>query len=199
MLLAEVYDEQTVEPLIKALKDRDRDVRIRAASALGYFKDPRVVEPLIHALKDKDQDVRDNAAMALSVIKDPRAIEPLVEALERNDLTEYAQHIIWYINKWGDPGFIEPLLELLDHEDIEVRKSIRWSLEDFPLLDVRVADKFVEQLSREKSCEVISYINDSLEKITGQEYPGKLEKAAEWWQQWWKQNREEFIKKWSAH
>jgi hypothetical protein len=33
----------------------------------------------------------------------------------------------------------------------------------------------------------------------GEPYPGEKEKAAEWWQQWWKQNREDFLKKWPTN
>ncbi len=56
-----------VEPLIKALKDKDdTDTRRRdAVIALGKIGDKRVVEPLIKALGDEDWDVRHDAAEAL--------------------------------------------------------------------------------------------------------------------------------------
>lgn len=77
--------EKDVEGLIKALKDKDWDVRFRGALALEEMGEP-VVESLIQALKeDKDEDVRGRAAAALGFIKDARAVEPLTKALEDKD------------------------------------------------------------------------------------------------------------------
>ena len=50
-------DEPAVEPLIKALKDKDSGVRISAADALGEIGDARAVEALIVALKDENLEV----------------------------------------------------------------------------------------------------------------------------------------------
>jgi hypothetical protein len=187
-------DERAVEPLIKTLKDRDKYVQIGAARALGEIKDLRVVKPLIHALKDKDIDVRDYAAIALGVIKNPRAIEPMVEALEKDDLTDHARICIWHLNSWVDPRFIDPLLKTLDDEDEEGRKTIIMVLGGFK--DIKIVDTLIERLNTEKSSEVILQITYALIRITGQNYHPELEKKdAVWWQQWWKQHREEFIKK----
>jgi len=74
--------KSAVEPLLKALKDKNRYIRGYAAWALGRIKDKRAVEPLIKALKDRSECVRRNAAYALGEIKDKRAVEPLIEALK---------------------------------------------------------------------------------------------------------------------
>ena len=57
-----------VEGLIEALKDKNSDVRWRAAFALGEIKDARAVEPLIEALKDEDKYFQSVAADALGRI-----------------------------------------------------------------------------------------------------------------------------------
>jgi HEAT repeat protein len=54
-----------LEPLIAALRDGDRDVRIYAAGALGQIGDTRAVKPLISALQDQGMLVRVAAADAL--------------------------------------------------------------------------------------------------------------------------------------
>lgn len=56
---------EAVDPLMQALKDENRDVRRRAAWALGMIGDIRAVDPLTQALKDKDSLVRQTAKKAL--------------------------------------------------------------------------------------------------------------------------------------
>ena len=53
--------KKDIEGLIKALKDKDSDVREEAAEALGEIGDDRAVEPLTKALKDEDSSVRSKA------------------------------------------------------------------------------------------------------------------------------------------
>lgn len=76
---------KNVKGLIKALKDKDEDVRRDSAEALGKIRDKRAVEPLIEALKDKDEGVRKDSAEALGKIGDPSAVEPLIGALKDVD------------------------------------------------------------------------------------------------------------------
>jgi len=114
--IEKLWEEENVESLIKAVKDKDKDVRADAAEALGKIEDPRAVEPLIQALKDKDEDVRTDAAEALGKIGDPRAVEPLLQAL--NDKDEYVRiHAAEALGKIGDPRAVEPLLQALNDKD----------------------------------------------------------------------------------
>mgnify|MGYP001578381448 CR=1 FL=1 len=75
-----------VEPLILVLKDRDTDVRVNAAGALGKIKDPRAIKPLIEALKDLNMDSNSllKIVSALSETGKP-AVEPLIEVLKDKD------------------------------------------------------------------------------------------------------------------
>ncbi|HDL15004.1 MAG TPA: HEAT repeat domain-containing protein [Euryarchaeota archaeon] len=57
--------EEAVKPLIALLKDEDKDVRWKAAYALGKIGNKRAVEPLIALLNDKDEDVRNTATDGL--------------------------------------------------------------------------------------------------------------------------------------
>ena len=57
-----------MEPLVAALKDKDKYVRKAAAEALGQIGDTRAVEPLIDALKDSDFDVFRNVTVAIAAL-----------------------------------------------------------------------------------------------------------------------------------
>lgn len=74
-----------IEPLIKALKADDWEVRKSAAWALGKIGDERAVEPLIEVLGDKDVDVRYIAAWALTEIGEP-AVNSLIDVLKKMKL-----------------------------------------------------------------------------------------------------------------
>ena len=69
--LGEIGDARAVEPLIKALGDREWLAQKAAAQALGKFCDARTVELLIKALEDPDVHVQKAAAVALDRI-DPK-------------------------------------------------------------------------------------------------------------------------------
>jgi HEAT repeat protein len=69
-----------VEPLVAALKHRDKVVRRAAADALGKIADPRAAKALVAALGDPDQHFRRSAAEALIKISGG-AFRPLAAAL----------------------------------------------------------------------------------------------------------------------
>ena len=50
---------KNIKGLIKALKDKDENVRYYAAKALGWIGDSRAVEPLIEILRDEEKWVRE--------------------------------------------------------------------------------------------------------------------------------------------
>jgi HEAT repeat protein len=69
-----------VDPLLDALKRRDRHVRIGAAESLGKIRDPRSAKPLVAILGDPDPRVRQAARDALMLMMF-LAEKPLVAAL----------------------------------------------------------------------------------------------------------------------
>ncbi len=75
-------DPRTVNALMEALKDTDKDVRETAMNALVQMRDPRMFDPLVAALKDASADVREHAAFGLGQLRDVRAVEPLAGALK---------------------------------------------------------------------------------------------------------------------
>jgi HEAT repeat protein len=73
----------SVEPLIAALEEKDKEVREAAAEALGEIGDARAIKPLIARLDEKE--VRQTVVDALVKIGIP-AVEPLFATLREKDL-----------------------------------------------------------------------------------------------------------------
>ncbi len=67
-LLGSIRDPRAVEPLIGALNDESRHLRLSAITALKQIRDPRAVEPLIELLKEQDYDIYNAAALSLKSI-----------------------------------------------------------------------------------------------------------------------------------
>ncbi|MDE3219232.1 MAG: HEAT repeat domain-containing protein [Nitrospirota bacterium] len=74
--------EPAVPRLIKALKDKDENVRKQSVLALGRIKHVEAIDPLIDMLADSDWFTRLTAAAALEAIGDERgrdAIKPMMK------------------------------------------------------------------------------------------------------------------------
>ncbi len=177
-----LHDPRVVEPLIAALKDTDRDVRLSAAVALGKIKDPRAVEPLIVALEDSDVNVRCSAIDALGELRDTRAVEPLIPALKDIELA-LSERAAIALGDIGDPRAVEPLLAALKDwtKEPDLRGSSAKALGDIkdpravePLIvalgdkDKFVNEKAAEALGRIGSPAVKPLINKL--KYTNSEY-----------------------------
>ena len=85
--LAESKHEDSVEPLLFALKDGLAEIRSAAALALGQFQDSRSVEPLTKLLRDPVPLVRATAAQTLGQLQAASAISELVGLLRDLDAT----------------------------------------------------------------------------------------------------------------
>ena len=77
-----IKNRDALQVIIGALKNRDMNIRWKAAKYLGIFQDRNAVEPLIEALKDEEFIVRNNAVWSLGELGDKRAIKPLTLVLE---------------------------------------------------------------------------------------------------------------------
>ena len=141
-----------VEPLIKALKGKNTDIRYWAAEALGKIGDRRAVEPLIEVLRDKEVSIQRHAALALGEIGDKRAIEPLIGALRDVD---------WYVRKYA----AEPLMvKVLKKSYIYLRKTAVEALVKIglPAVEPLIAALKGEDLHvRWRAAEALGKIGDS--------------------------------------
>lgn len=117
-----------VEGLIEALNyDKDHNLRISAAWALGELGDPSAIDPLVEALDDRKR-VKDVAAKALGEIGESQAIDPLVQLLE-DENWEVRGTAAKSLGKIGDPRAIEPLIKTLEDPNEIVRWNTTQALE----------------------------------------------------------------------
>ena len=112
--------DRAVEPMIAALNDENKNVRIFAAIALGEIKDSRAVEPLITALRDENVEVREKTVSALGKIKHPRVLEFLIVAL-RDENSKVRVKAVEVLGEMKDPRVVEPLIAALNDESEKVR------------------------------------------------------------------------------
>jgi len=113
-------EEPTFEELLEQLKDKDSEIRKKAAIELGDSRKIEAVEPLIESLDDEDAYVRIKVVKALGKIGDVRALYPLIkEARKRKD---YEKNLI--IETWGEfnnKKAVKPLVDLLKDKSGEMR------------------------------------------------------------------------------
>lgn len=112
--------------LIQDLRSEDRDLRSKAAVALGELKDSRAVGPLISALKS-DTWIKREAAESLGKLKDPRALNTLVFALKDEDWN-VRKNAAWALGEIRETDAIEPLIAALSDVNPYVRSQAAASL-----------------------------------------------------------------------
>jgi hypothetical protein len=132
------YGEDAVDPLTALLMDEDSDVRVHAATALGWVGGEDAVMPLMVALQDSNQYVRRYAARAMCWVVNESAIEGLIDALKDEDsyVRQYAARALGWS---GDKRAIRPLIDLLSiEENNDVREYVLTALEDLGERNVQV-------------------------------------------------------------
>jgi HEAT repeat protein len=87
-ILGQSRDPRVIDPLLQALKDRDRDVSREAALALGNSGHHQALTPLLAALETGFRDVRATAALALGRLGDLSATDDLEIALQEDEAAE---------------------------------------------------------------------------------------------------------------
>jgi len=119
--------EPAVNPLLRALREGDGNLRWGAAIALGKIRDPRAVEPLIWALADKYENVRAESASALGAIGKP-ALGSLVRFLKFSEGPERLE-VVSALGELRDTDAIQPLIQMLESADEDERKAIADALD----------------------------------------------------------------------
>lgn len=114
--LGEMGDDRCVEPLVRALRDGDWQVREAAIDALGQVGSP-AVELLIKQLRD--WDIRKAVIRALGRIKDERVLEPLVNQLRSDEFGLDATDALVML---GEPA-VDRLVAALKDKDESIRKQ----------------------------------------------------------------------------
>jgi HEAT repeat protein len=127
--LSELGDVRAFQHLVAALKDSDREVRQRAAAALGK-QGTQALDPLKVALKSDDCKIAHGAAEGLANLCIPQCVEPLINALSHND---------WFVRcgvaealgKLRDSRAVEPLVAAMGFEK-PTEEVLRDAFKDHP-------------------------------------------------------------------
>lgn len=123
------FGEIAVDPLIALLMDEDADVRVHAATGLGWVGGSDALQSLLVALKDPDVQVRRHAARAICWVVDSSAVAGLITALDDED--NYVRCYAARALGWSkDQRAVGPLKALVDHDNAEVRDYARTALDD---------------------------------------------------------------------
>lgn len=113
-------DSQAVEPLIWALGDENKEVRLSAIAALAMLSPDLTIEPLVKALYNFNWPKRHWAAKVLGEIEDIRIVEPLIEAMDDKNPEVRTQAAI-ALNKQREIITVEVLLKALRNPAISVQ------------------------------------------------------------------------------
>lgn len=128
-----------IPALIEAMKDKDRNVQLRATTALGEMG-AIAIPALLEALEDEDASVRGHAALALGVcsvkdvgildmgvVTDPKVVPALIEALKDKDWNVRWSAVV-ALGWLKDKGAVPALEEALYDRDPYVRAQASVSL-----------------------------------------------------------------------
>lgn len=132
-----------VEPLIRALDDNNSNVRWEAADILGAIGNSSAADPLFEATKDRDSVVRKVAAQALAKLGDIRATEPLIVILKSDSASDRADAAD-ALGDLNDSGAVEPLIIALDDNLDFVRESAAAALGK--LKDARAVEPLIRAI-----------------------------------------------------
>jgi HEAT repeat protein len=151
-----------VEPLIQAMKDKNRYVRKGAAYVFFETGDARAVEPLVKALGDEYDDVCKVVGDALVKIGAP-AVEPLIQA-SQDENKDVRRKAVEALVKIEDERAVEPLIQALQDDDFVVRREAAEAL--VKIGDARAVDSLIQALKdedfvvRQEAAEALVKIED---------------------------------------
>ncbi|MDD1717476.1 MAG: HEAT repeat domain-containing protein [Methanoregulaceae archaeon] len=77
--------KEDLTPLIRAIRKKNKDIRLGVIEAFGRIRDPSTVPVLTEALGDKSPEVRWEGALALGEIGETEAVPALFAALSDSD------------------------------------------------------------------------------------------------------------------
>jgi len=136
-LIAHLGDASATEFLVGCLDDLDRDVRSRAAAAIGRIGDHRGLAALRVALQDNEWPVRAMSAKALGQLGDTGSIDGL-RASMRDPEWWVRANAGEALHALGSPG-VNALVAMLDDQDQFARDQALATLESTGYLDTCLA------------------------------------------------------------
>jgi len=132
-----------VKPLLKALKDSNQDVVLKAIKTLGLINSSESIKPLIAFVSNKDKRIRLEAANSLSRFRNPWVAEYLLGSLKNKD-PKIRSTALYALGKLKNPVTVPSLLLLLKEDNPEIRLQVLYLLSHFK--DERVIKPLLNQL-----------------------------------------------------
>ncbi len=179
--LRDISDGRAIDPLIKLLRESNKNVKIEAMYALGRAKDSRAIGPLLKVLSE-DASVNEAASDALVLIGEP-AVWPLINAIKSSSMPVKAD-IYRTLVKIGKPA-IQPLIKSLGDNNQAIRSGAAIVLGKLgeacavePLLEMLREDKMEKLLRSDSASYTMRMIESALVSI-GEPAIMPLQKAME--------------------
>lgn len=121
-----IHDPRAIDPLITALdEDRDMDVRMASALALGQYDERRVFNALVGALNDEDFGVAHAAQQSLATLTGQDfgdRSEPWWAWAKQTDAL-FANQQTYYYPEYENPGFLAGRLAFWkEREGVEMKR-----------------------------------------------------------------------------
>jgi hypothetical protein len=121
-ILGSERDERAVDVLISRLGDKEEEIRLRAAEALGNIGSVQAVESLLTHLDGQNERLQRIVISALGKIGDARAVEPLIARLDEPD-KDVKVAVINALGQIGDARSIKVMEDELSSQNLEVRTA----------------------------------------------------------------------------
>ncbi len=111
-----------IDNLLEILKEKDPELRMHAAFALGWEGNVQAAIPLIELLYDPDIQVQQTAVNALSNLRDDRILGLMLERLEHGPLEQKRCILFNLWRFYSKRREVESVyLQYLEHEDADLR------------------------------------------------------------------------------
>ena len=146
--LQKMQDKKDMAGLIKALTDKEDEVSITAAKALGAIGDKSSVQPLIASLKKSH--LRLAATEALGRIGGNIPVEPLFELLSVGNVAVRIK-AIKALGQIGDARVVNVLCKALKDDNFKVRSTAANTLQNIGLPDDPSTQVWYSMIKRDKS------------------------------------------------
>jgi HEAT repeat protein len=116
---AKLGKENVINLLNVVLENRDADLRLAAAAALGDTGSSKAVIPLLHTLHDTDVNICRAALKSVGKINDASAVPILLSFLTDREIGSFVFETLLDLGEKGIPGMILGL----SHRDTTIRQS----------------------------------------------------------------------------
>lgn len=126
--LLELKGEEAIDPLIDALGNRSKEIKMAAASILGMQKCEKAIPALIKKLEDPNKLVRKEVSTALTQMGEP-AIEPLKEVLSHKNWRVRGA-AVWVLGSLKDKSVIPDIEKLLEDESAFVKSGAKFAINE---------------------------------------------------------------------